>query len=88
MLADKATRETVERAEQVVSSLHELAQTKPLVQRLLDAFKRNAFTKEEVMLAANLSSAEYHNARRQLGRLVDQLPDQLRPRADVLARGA
>jgi hypothetical protein len=88
LLAENATPETVERVEQVVSSLHELARSKPLVQRLLDAFKRNAFTKDEVMLAANLSSAEYHNARRQLGRLVDQLPDHLRPRADVLARGA
>jgi hypothetical protein len=88
--AEEATAETVERAEKTESALRQLAVGKPLVTRLLDAFVARATSKEDVMRVARMTSAEYHNARRQLARIVDQLPEDLKPKADrrILAKGA
>lgn len=86
--APEATPETAARAAETAVELKKLAKGKTLILRLLGAFERRATTKEDVMRVANMTSAEYHNARRQLARLVDQLPDHLKPRRRILTRGA
>jgi len=57
-----------------VASLRKLARDKPLVQRLLTAFECHATEQVDVMREANMTSAEYHTARRQLARLLERLP--------------
>jgi hypothetical protein len=86
--APEATIETRMRVDEAVHILQNLAHDKPLVQRLLMAFERRAFDKEDVMHEVNLTPAEYHNARRQLARLLDQLPSHLKPGDDVIEEGA
>ena len=90
LLADaaEATPETVERSDRIEKTLRQLAASKPLVLRLLDAFKAEAVAKEDVMRVVNMTSAEYHNAHRQLARLVEQLPEDLKPARRMLAKGA
>ncbi|HEU4726476.1 MAG TPA: hypothetical protein VFT22_01245 [Kofleriaceae bacterium] len=78
--APEAPVATVARAAETTAALRALAQDKPLVIRILDAFSAGATRKEDVMCAVEISSSQYHNGRRQLARLVEQLPDSLRPR--------
>jgi hypothetical protein len=81
--ASEAPVATATRAAETASALRALAHGKPLVTRILDAFSAGATRKDDVMCVAKISSSEYHNARRQLARLVEQLPDSLRPRRRV-----
>jgi hypothetical protein len=86
--APEAPPETATRAADTAVELKKLAKGKRLVLRLLDAFADRATTKEDAMRVASMSRAEYHNARRQLARLVDQLPEHLKPRRRIWAKGA
>ena len=86
--APEATPETISRATGIAIALKQLAAGKAPVARLLDAFDSGAFTKNDVMRIARMTHAEYHNARRQLARLVDQLPDELKPHQPAIAREA
>jgi hypothetical protein len=90
LLADapEATAETIARATEIAVALRQIATGKPLVIRLLDAFAGGATTKDDAMRVAQMTSTEYYNARRQLARLVDQLPEHLQPNRRVLAKGA
>jgi hypothetical protein len=90
LLADAptATEDTAARATDIFHLLQPLASDKPLVEALLGAFARKAFDKEDVMRVAQMSHADYHNARRQLTRLVEQLPDHLKPRGHLASKGA
>jgi hypothetical protein len=74
-----ATPETVARAAEISFALKQLAAGKAPVVRLLDAFASGAITRNDVMRTARMTHAEYHNARRKLARLVEQLPDELKP---------
>lgn len=88
LLADapEATRETVECAHDTATALKELAAGKPLLLQLLNAFECGETSKEDVMRVTGMSASDYHNARRQLARLVNQLPSELRARR-LLRRG-
>lgn len=88
MDAPEATIDVRLRLIETVRCLRKLAQGKPLVQRLLTAFERRATDKESVMRIAKMTSAEYQNARRQLARLVERLPSHLKPRGQLVAKGA
>jgi hypothetical protein len=87
-ISPDATIDTAERVADTIYVLRELAVRKPLVQRLLTAFECGKFSKEEIVESGHLTSAEYHNARRQLTRLFDRLPSHLKPWARGLAKGA
>jgi hypothetical protein len=89
LLADAptATDDTAARATDIFHALQPLAVDKPLVEALLGAFARKAFDKEDVMRVAQMTPADYHNARRQLTRLVEQLPDHLKPRGYLASKG-
>lgn len=86
--APEATVETRTRLAETISSLRKLGRNKPLVQRLLTAFECLATEEEDVMRKASLTSAQYHSARRQLARLVERLPSHLKPRTNLVAKGA
>ena len=90
LLADapEAAPDTVARAAETARALQSLASRKPLVLRLLDAFAAGAISKEDAMSLAKMTEAEYHNARRQLARLIDHLPEHLKPNRRILAKGA
>jgi hypothetical protein len=87
-ISPDATIDTEVRVEDTIYVLRELAVRKPLVQRLLTEFECGRFSKEEIVESGHLTSAEYHNARRQLTRLFDRLPSHLKPWARGLAKGA
>lgn len=86
--AAEATLETRERAAATIRSLRALAHRRPLVLRLLAAFEHDATDVADVMHVAEMTLAEYQNARRQLARLVEKLPSHLRPRRQLAAKGA
>jgi hypothetical protein len=73
------------RATAIAAKLRELSEGDPIVQRFLDATDRDACTRADVMRLAGLTSAEYHNARRRLARLVAQLPRHLQCAMNPLA---
>jgi hypothetical protein len=85
LLADapQATPETAARAAETAIELRKLARGKQLLLQLLDAFARDATSREDVMRVSNMSSLDYRNALRQLRRAVEQLPDHLKPRRRV-----
>lgn len=87
-ISPDATIDTEVRVEDTIHVLRQLAVRKPLVQRLLTAFECRKLSKEEIVESGHLTSAEYHNARRQLTRLYDRLPNHLKPWARGVAKGA
>lgn len=95
LLADRpdATAESTERAESAERAAATTANLRagtaddPLAQRFLDAIEEGATSRSDIMRIAGLTSAEYHNTRRRLARLVAQLPRHLQPGRDILAEG-
>jgi len=53
--------------------MRELVYDDPLAGRFLDAVEQDAATRTEIMRAARLTRAEFHNTRRRLARLLAQL---------------
>jgi hypothetical protein len=79
-LAADAAPEVLESAEtaeatmtRTMTTLRRLAADDSLAQRFLDAIENDAGTRAEIKRTAGLTSAEYHNTRRRLARLITQL---------------
>lgn len=70
-------------ARDTTAELRHLAIGKPLLLQLLDAFECGETLKEDVMRVTGMSATDYHNARRQLARLVHQRPGVRFARLDL-----
>jgi len=65
----------------VVARLYELASDDTEVVQILDCFASDQIERRDIMRVTGLDRLAYHNARRRLVRLVEQLPNDLRERA-------
>jgi hypothetical protein len=65
----------------VVSQLYELASGDTEVNQILDCFAVDRVDRRDIMRATGMDRVTYHNARRRLVRLVEDLPNDLRERA-------
>jgi len=65
----------------VVSQLYELARGDTEVIQILDCFAVDQVDRRDIMRATRMDRVTYHNARRRLVRLVEDLPNDLRERA-------
>jgi hypothetical protein len=65
----------------VVSQLYELACGDTEVVQILDCFAVDQVDRRDIMRATGMDRITYHNARRRLVRLVEDLPNDLRGRA-------
>lgn len=65
----------------VVSQLYELARGDTEVIQILDCFAVDQVDRRDIMRATGMDRVTYHNARRRLVRLVEDLPNDLRERA-------
>jgi len=65
----------------VVSQLYELARGDTEVIQILDCFAVDQVDRREIMRATGMDRVTYHNARRRMVRLVEELPNDLRERA-------
>jgi hypothetical protein len=65
----------------VVAKLYELAGDDTEVVQILECFANDQIERRDIMRVTGLDRLDYHNARRRLVRLVEQLPNDLRERA-------
>jgi hypothetical protein len=65
----------------IVTRLYELAGDDNEVVQILDCFANDQIDRRDIMRATGLDRLAYHNARRRLVRLVENLPNDLRERA-------
>jgi hypothetical protein len=65
----------------IVSKLYELAGDDAEVVQILDCFANDQIDRRDIMRATGLDRLAYHNARRRLVRLVENLPNDLREQA-------
>ena len=65
----------------VVSQLYELARGDTEVVQILDCFAVDQVDRRDIMRATGMDRVTYHNARRRMVRLVEDLPNDLRERA-------
>lgn len=65
----------------IVSQLYELARGDTEVIQILDCFAVDQVDRRDIMRATGMDRVAYHNARRRLVRLVEDLPNDLRERA-------
>jgi len=65
----------------VVSQLYDLARGDAEVVQILDCFAVDQVDRRDIMRATRMDRVTYHNARRRLVRLVEDLPNDLRERA-------
>ena len=65
----------------VVARLYELAGDDSEVVQILDCFASDQIERRDIMRVTYLDRLAYHNARRRLVRIVEQLPNELRERA-------
>jgi hypothetical protein len=63
---------------ETLAGARKVADGDPSVLAILDAIERGATTREDVLSMSSLTPEQYQNARKQLTRLVQQLPDSLR----------
>ena len=65
----------------VVAKLYDLARDDAEVVQILDCFANDQIERCDIIRVTGLDRLAYHNARRRLVRLVEQLPNDLRERA-------
>ncbi|RYG75660.1 hypothetical protein EON77_10950 [bacterium] len=65
----------------IVGKLYELAGDDAEVIQILDCFANDQIDRRDIMRATGLDRLAYHNARRRLVRLVENLPNDLREQA-------
>lgn len=65
----------------IVGRLYELAGDDAEVVQILDCFANDQIERRDIMRATGLDRLAYHNARRRLVRLVENLPNDLREQA-------
>ena len=64
----------------IVTKLYELASGDTEIVQILDCFANDQIDRRDIMGATGLDRLAYHNARRRLVRLVENLPNDLRER--------
>lgn len=67
--------------EEIVGKLYELASDDSEVIQILDCFANGQVERFDITRATGLDQLTYHNARRRLMRLVEDLPNEVRERA-------
>lgn len=67
--------------DEIVSKLYELAGDDAEVVQILDCFANDQIDRRDIMRETGLERLAYHNARRRLVRLVENLPNDLREQA-------
>lgn len=65
----------------VVAKLYDLARGDTEVTQILDCFAVDQVDRRDIMRVARMDRVTYHNARRRMVRLVEDLPNDLRERA-------
>jgi hypothetical protein len=81
LVADDRERRIQEARDEVVAWLRPRCLDKPEVLELLEIYLNGVTEREEVMRDTGMSESTYHNARRRLGRLVQDMPVKLRAAA-------
>ena len=81
MITSGQTTDLTSYVDDVVAKLYELAGDDSEVVQILDCFASDQIERRDIMRVTGLDRLAYHNARRRLVRLVEQLPNELRERA-------